>query len=126
MKVCQQTIPHDLYSLGYTQQICIDFSAVVIKQMRERYASDTEINWKYGDVRNLSEPDCSVDIAFDKGTLDAMIFGSPWDPPESVRENTRRYVDEVSAVVISGFRVSSVVQLIDNALLIEDQRLQGY
>jgi len=65
--------------------------------MRERYASDSGIEWKYADVRDLLEPTCSVDVAFDKATLDAMIFGNPWDPPETVKENTRRYIDEVSA-----------------------------
>lgn len=40
--------------------------------------------------------DSSVDVAFDKSTLDAMIFGSPWNPPAEVRENTARYLGEVS------------------------------
>lgn len=53
--------------------------------------------WKYGDVRNLVDiPDGSIDVAFDKGTLDAMIYGSPWDPPNEVRENTAKYMTEVS------------------------------
>ena len=38
---------------------------------------------------------CSVDVAFDKGTLDAMIFGSPWSPPEETLENSGRYMKEV-------------------------------
>jgi hypothetical protein len=64
--------------------------------MREQYTFDSGIDWKCADVRNLPESTRSVDIAFDKGTLDAMIFGSPWDPPEVVKENTRQYIDEVS------------------------------
>jgi EEF1A lysine methyltransferase 4 len=67
--------------------------------MRERFASDSGIDWKCADVRDLPEPARSVDVAFDKGTLDAMIFGSPWDPPEAVKENTRRYIDEASAKI---------------------------
>jgi hypothetical protein len=38
----------------------------------------------------------SVDVAFDKGTLDAMIHGSPWSPPDEVLENSGRYINEVS------------------------------
>ncbi|EPE34937.1 S-adenosyl-L-methionine-dependent methyltransferase [Glarea lozoyensis ATCC 20868] len=91
------TLPHDLHALGYTHQTCIDFSTVVIKQMKERYASDFGIEWKYGDVRDLPVAPCSVDVAFDKGTLDAMIYGSPWNPPESVKDNTKRYMDEASS-----------------------------
>lgn len=37
------------------------------------------------DVRSLQLPDASVDVAIDKGTLDAMIHGSLWDPPDDVR-----------------------------------------
>ena len=40
--------------------------------------------------------DKSVDVAFDKGTLDAMIYGSPWSPPEKVMENSGKYINEVS------------------------------
>jgi hypothetical protein len=64
--------------------------------MRQRFVADTGIEWKCEDVRDLTEATGSVDVAFDKGTLDAMIFGSPWDPPETVKANTRRYIDEAS------------------------------
>jgi hypothetical protein len=47
------------------------------------------------DVRCLEMPNGSVDVAIDKGTLDAMIHGSLWDPPEDVRCNVGKYVDEV-------------------------------
>jgi SAM-dependent methyltransferase len=93
-----QTIPHDLQLLGYSQQICIDFSAIVIEQMRKRYMSDSGIDWKCEDVRDMPEPSSSVDVAFDKSTLDGMIFGSPWDPPETVRDNSKRYLNEVSGI----------------------------
>jgi hypothetical protein len=64
--------------------------------MSERYKADAGIKWQCADVRSLPFPDSTIDVAFDKGTLDAMIFGSPWDPPDLVRENTGRYVHEVS------------------------------
>jgi hypothetical protein len=48
-------------------------------------------------VRNMIEVNTeSVDVAFDKGTLDAMIYGSPWSPPEEVLENSGKYMKEVS------------------------------
>jgi len=34
-----------------------------------------------------------------QGTLDAMISGSLWDPPEEVRRNTKAYIDEVSPLM---------------------------
>ena len=48
------------------------------------------------DVRNLGIPDASIDVAIDKGTLDAMIHGSPLDPPDDVQRNMGSYVGEVS------------------------------
>lgn len=52
--------------------------------------------WLCGDVRDMPViEDCSIDVAFDKGTLHAMIHGSPWDPPDEVKENSSRYMREV-------------------------------
>ena len=43
----------------------------------------------------MTFPSNNFDVAIDKGTLDAMISGSLWDPPEQVRRNTGLYIDEV-------------------------------
>lgn len=89
-------MPLELLSLGYRNQICIDFSAVVIDKMSTQYADKPGLVWICGDVRDMHQiQDQSIAVAFDKGTLDAMISGSPWDPPVEVRENIRRYLDEV-------------------------------
>ncbi|KIV80596.1 hypothetical protein PV11_08087 [Exophiala sideris] len=97
------TVPADLWNLGYRNQICIDFSTVVIQKMSERHAEKAGIKWMYGDVRDMPAiPDASVDVAVDKGTLDAMVSGSPWDPPEQVKSNIRRYVDEVTRILKPG------------------------
>ena len=64
--------------------------------MKDRHAETEGIKWRLMDVRNMKGlDDCSVDIAFDKGTLDAMIHGSPWSPPQEVRNNTAAYLREV-------------------------------
>ena len=72
----------------------MDFSAVIVERMA---ALKTEgLTWLNADVRNMPViEEHSVDIAFDKGTLDAMIHGSPWDPPDDVRENSGLYMKEV-------------------------------
>lgn len=57
-----------------------------------------DLEWQVMDVRDLKFPDNSFDIAIDKGTLDAMLHGSLWDPEDDVKENTKAYVDEVSHV----------------------------
>lgn len=61
------------------------------------------IRWEKMDVRHMdSVADSSIDIAFDKGTLDAMIHGSPWSPPEDTVSNTGEYLREVARVLKPG------------------------
>ena len=74
----------------------MDFSEVVIKQMQSKHPY---LDWRVDDVRHLHVDDSSIDIAIDKGTLDAMLYGSPWDPPDEVLENVRQYVNEVARVL---------------------------
>ncbi|KAL8836219.1 MAG: hypothetical protein Q9170_002996 [Blastenia crenularia] len=94
------TIPQDLARKGYKNQICVDFSSVVVETMSKRDADTQGIDWKQADVRQMDIiPSECIDIAFDKGTLDAMIHGSPWDPPDDVLDNTGRYIREVSRVL---------------------------
>jgi hypothetical protein len=82
--------------MGYKDQVCVDFSTVVVQAMLLRHENVGGITWKHADVRCMDQiPSESVDVAFDKGTLDAMIYGSPWDPPDEVLDNTGRYVREV-------------------------------
>ena len=65
--------------------------------MKSRHPDQPEVEWRCGDVRDMQGIDtASIDVAFDKGTLDAMIYGSPWSPPEEVMENSGRYLKEVS------------------------------
>lgn len=58
------------------------------------------IRWEKMDVRHMdSLPASSIDVAFDKGTLDAMIHGSPWSPPQDTIQNTGEYLREVSRIL---------------------------
>lgn len=55
------------------------------------------------DVRDMVGIDtASVNVCFDKGTFDAMIHGSPWSPPDDVRDNTGRYLREVYRILKPG------------------------
>jgi len=69
--------------------------------MKSRHPGEG-VEWTVGDVRDMPTiPTQSIDVAFDKGTLDAMIHGSPWSPPDEVMENTGRYMKEVCAALSS-------------------------
>ena len=91
-----QTIPQNLSRKGYKHQLCVDFSSVVVETMSKRCTDTEGISWEQADVRQMNQlPSESVDVAFDKGTLDVMIHGSPWDPPCEVLTNVGQYIREV-------------------------------
>ncbi|KAH7233074.1 S-adenosyl-L-methionine-dependent methyltransferase [Fusarium tricinctum] len=93
-------VPAELAERGYGKQLCVDFSPVVVDMMTERHKDIAGIEWGRVDVRDMPSIDTgSIDVAFDKGTLDAMIYGSPWSPPDEVRENTSKYLKEVHRVL---------------------------
>ncbi|KAG0632988.1 S-adenosyl-L-methionine-dependent methyltransferase [Tuber brumale] len=96
-------LPEDLHRRGYKDQTNIDFSEVVIRDMKAKCEGLEGLRWEVMDVREMhGVGDGEVDVAIDKGTLDAMLSGSLWDPPEDVRRNTKAYVDEVARVLKSG------------------------
>ncbi|PVH90720.1 S-adenosyl-L-methionine-dependent methyltransferase [Periconia macrospinosa] len=96
-------LPIDLHSIGYKNQVCVDFSSVVINDMAARFAGNDGIEWKVLDVRHMEDiKDGDFEVAIDKGTLDSMISGSMWDLPEDVKRNTRSYIDEVVRVLKPG------------------------
>ena len=78
--------------MGYKSQVSIDFSPVVIEQMKARHP---DLDWRVMDVRKMDFSDSSFDVAIDKATLDAMLYGSLWDPEDEVKQNVKAYVDEV-------------------------------
>ncbi|KAK5728657.1 hypothetical protein LTR15_001794 [Elasticomyces elasticus] len=93
------TLPADLSNLGYEDQTAVDFSATVIANMK---ATSPEIEWMEMDIRNLTFDAESFDVCIDKATLDAMLYGSLWDPEDEVRANVKAYVDEVARVLKPG------------------------
>ena len=77
----------------------MDFSPVLVDLMAAKNWEG--VTWLCADVRNMpSIEGQSIDVAFDKGTLDAMIYGSPWDPPDDVKENSGRYMKEVRSLTV--------------------------
>jgi hypothetical protein len=75
--------------------------------MKSRHEGQNGVTFQVGDVRDMKDIETgSIDVAFDKGTLDAMIFGSPWSPPEETLGNSGKYMKEVSTPA-SSFRGSA-------------------
>ena len=83
-----------MLAADYNNQLCVDFSAVVIEDMATGVG---EIQWKTLDVRDMEGiGDGVIDVAIDKSTLDAMVSGDLWNLPDGVRNKIGRYLDEVS------------------------------
>ncbi|KAN0088629.1 S-adenosyl-L-methionine-dependent methyltransferase [Tylopilus felleus] len=92
----------DMWEDGYKNIVNVDYSAVVIEQMRARHAElHPGMEWHEMDVRALSFEDASFDIAIDKGTMDAMMTSSTsvWDPPEDIVKDCTAEVSEVLRVL---------------------------
>ncbi|KAF8449172.1 S-adenosyl-L-methionine-dependent methyltransferase [Boletus edulis BED1] len=92
----------DMWEDGYRNIVNIDYSPVVIEQMRARHAdSRPDMEWHEMDVRSLSFEDASFDVAIDKGTMDAMMTSSTsvWDPPEDIIKDCTAEVSEVLRVL---------------------------
>lgn len=90
----------DLIRLGYKNQTCVDFSAVVIEQMASLCKAEPSIEWKIMDVRHMDGiQNEEFEAAIDKGALDSMIWGGRWNLPEQARKNAREYFDDVARVL---------------------------
>ncbi|KAJ1744230.1 hypothetical protein LPJ55_004013 [Coemansia sp. RSA 990] len=98
------TLSGDMYEDGFRRIVNVDYSDVVIAQMRQRYQGMSDMAWEVMDVRELALSDGSVDVALDKGTLDALMCeqGDVWEPSPELCENIRRVVDEVDRVLAPG------------------------
>ncbi|ETW79026.1 hypothetical protein HETIRDRAFT_323921 [Heterobasidion irregulare TC 32-1] len=96
------TLSEDMYDDGYKNIVNIDYSDVVIEQMRSRHRSTRPgMEWHEMDIRDLKFDDASFDVAIDKGTMDAMMTakGDVWDPPQQVIDDCTKEVDEVLRVL---------------------------
>jgi ubiquinone/menaquinone biosynthesis C-methylase UbiE len=64
---------HDMYKDGYENITNVDYSSIVINQMKERYSHMTNMKWLEMDIRDLKFKDGEFDIVIDKATLDALL-----------------------------------------------------
>eukprot|EP01028_Stygiella_incarcerata_P013154 TRINITY_DN81570_c0_g1_i1.p1 TRINITY_DN81570_c0_g1~~TRINITY_DN81570_c0_g1_i1.p1 ORF type:complete len:215 (-),score=47.41 TRINITY_DN81570_c0_g1_i1:87-731(-) len=65
----------DLYDDGVRNVTGIDFSAVVINQMKERIIGKDELEFMVMDCRRLRFPSGTFDLVIDKGVSDCVICG---------------------------------------------------
>ncbi|KAF8523008.1 S-adenosyl-L-methionine-dependent methyltransferase [Gautieria morchelliformis] len=98
------TLSEEMYDAGYTKITNVDFSPVLIENMRAKHTIKRPgMQWLEMDVRSLTFERNSFDVAIDKGTMDAMMTtkGDVWNPSPQVIENCTKEVDEVLRVLCS-------------------------
>ncbi|WVR04582.1 hypothetical protein IAU60_001590 [Kwoniella sp. DSM 27419] len=90
-----------LYDNGWTNIVNLDYSKVVIDQMRERHVSRPLMEWREMDVLDLQYQDEEFDLVVDKGTMDAMLTskGDPWNPSEKDIQACTQEVTEAVRVL---------------------------
>lgn len=77
--------------LSHTNQIAVDFPEIVTTNMKTQYPLDG-VTWQTMDIRALTVPDNNFDACIDNATLNAMLYGSLWDPEPEVRANIEAYL----------------------------------
>ncbi|WRT64846.1 uncharacterized protein IL334_001782 [Kwoniella shivajii] len=76
-----------LYDNGWEEIVNIDYSKIVIDQMKSRHSARTKMEWLEMDILNLDFQDEEFGLVVDKGTMEdgsAMLTtkGDPWNPSE--------------------------------------------
>jgi len=95
-------LSEQMYDDGYQNIVNVDYSSVVIEQMKARHQDQRpSMKWLEMDVRALQFDDATFEVIIDKGTMDAMMTakGDPWNPPQKVIDDCTKEVDEVLRVL---------------------------
>lgn len=99
-------ISTDLYDNGYTNITNIDFSPLVIQEMKRKNTTRLSMAWEVADMTCMPQyADCSYDIIFDKGALDALMSEDTTDTHRKTvsmfREIDRILADKGKYICIS-------------------------
>lgn len=63
----------ELVTSGFSKVVNIDISDKVIKQMKDKYSSESRLEWEVMDCTKMTFTNSSFDYVFDKGTLDTLM-----------------------------------------------------
>lgn len=90
-----------MYDAGYRNFVSVDFSDVVIREMRAKNAHREGMQFLLMDVLNMSFEDAAFDVVLDKATLDALLTE---DTPEVLAQG-RQMASEIERVLRPGGRL---------------------
>ena len=80
-------LSEDMYNDGYRNIVNIDFSSIVINNMKRKCQRLVDMDWMVMDITNMSFAPCSFDVVVEKATLDALLVEEKdvWNPSEGTR-----------------------------------------
>eukprot|EP01033_Poteriospumella_lacustris_P000051 gene51-32_t len=86
----------DLYDQGYQSIVNVDFSELVIQEMKIKNMFRSEMQWDIGDMTDMHMYDAaSFDVVVDKGALDALMS----TPTPELREKAKKMFEEIQRVL---------------------------
>jgi len=95
------SLSEDMYNDGYKNITNVDYSEIVIKNMRERTKHLNEMKWISMDAREMKEfSNGYFDIVLDKGTIDSFLTTqtSVWEVPEEAQISIDQMLAECDRV----------------------------
>ena len=98
------TFSRGLYDAGFRNIVNIDYSGVVIENMKNINHSCEGMTWLEMDMTNLTFEDHTFDVVIDKAAMDALVVeeGDVWDPEQNVIDTVHRMCVGVRRVLVEG------------------------
>lgn len=91
-------LSEQMYQDGYRNIVNIDFSSVVIENMKRKCQHLVEMDWLVMDIADMTFPLNSFDVVIEKATLDALMVEEKdlWNPSQKVRNCMDCVLEKVS------------------------------
>lgn len=92
------SLSEDMYRDGFHNITNVDYSTVVVENMKNRSEEARSMQWLVMDIKDLKFESGSFDIVIEKATLDALLVGErdPW----SLSPDSRTLMDDILIQVI--------------------------
>ena len=90
-----------MYRDGFQRITNIDYSRVVVDNMKNRSVAARSMQWLVMDIKDLKFESGSFDVVIEKATLDALLVGErdPW----RLSEESRSLMDHILLQVGNSF-----------------------
>lgn len=87
------SLSEDMYRDGFHNITNVDYSTVVVENMKNRSEEARSMQWLVMDIKDLKFESGSFDIVIEKATLDALLVGErdPW----SLSSDSRTLMDDI-------------------------------